>query len=114
MGGMRVANGLAFIITLSFIGSIIGWISGHPALGVETVGPLLLVLVFENFWLFGRTQRPVYTRLVASASIVLLGSIIARIAILGGNGLHIVLVAVAAFATIIALGALVRPIIRPL
>jgi len=114
VSGMRTANAFGFIFLLALLGSVLGWIQGHPALAVSPILPLLAVLIFENLWLTGRIRRASYSRLGAVASLLLIGIAATQLAGIGGNGLLIAVLAVLGFAGLMAVAVFVRPVIERL
>lgn len=111
VGGMRVATALAFVVTVAFLGSLLGFIQGHPALTAWLVLPLIAMLVFENLWLVGAIRRPALARAAASASLVVSVVLAWQLLTRSGNGFAIAVTVVLAFLAVMAVTAFARPVV---
>jgi hypothetical protein len=111
VGGMRVANALGFILLVAFIGALLGFIDGHPALSAWLVLPIVAVLVFENLWITGRLRRQQGTARAGAAVSLGVAAILAwQLGTLASNGFAVAVFAVLAFLAIMAVTALARPV----
>ncbi|MFP4644631.1 MAG: hypothetical protein ACLFM0_09775 [Spirochaetales bacterium] len=109
VGGIRAANGFGLVILVGLLGSLLGWIEGHPALTVPLVGPLVLVLIFENIWLTGKLRPISYARAGGAISLLVLALVGSQLASIGTNGLLVGVFAVLSFAALLAVTALIHP-----
>jgi len=109
VGGIRATNGFGLVILFGLLGSILGWIDGHPALTTPLIVPFLLVLVFENVWLTGKLNPLPYSRAGGAISILVLAFVGLQLATVGADGLFVALFAVLIFTGVLAVTALIHP-----
>ncbi|MFP4509998.1 MAG: hypothetical protein ACLFNQ_07685 [Spirochaetaceae bacterium] len=109
VGGMRAADGFAFVLLVGLLGSLLGWIQGHPALTLPITAPLILVVVFENVWLTGTIKPSRYARGGAAVSLVVLAIVGAQLASIETSAFLMAIFTLLAFTGLLAVAALVHP-----